>query len=151
MLKLECRCLKRWAIETVLSCRLPSSFSQSEQQQLIFHKSGRHVFLTSLSMPPLPRSARSGELRTQKLKSRVIRTHSLKVLPLKPGVSQYIAMHASLIARDFFPAISTLLVHSPAFFPKPLPIFPVLAVANTWFVSRPAEKIGHPARGRFPC
>ena len=25
------------------------------------------------------------------------------------------------------------------FFPKPLPIFPVLAVANTWFLCRPAE------------
>ena len=35
--------------------------------------------------------------------------------------------------------ISTLPVHSPAFFPKPLPIFPVLAIANTWFLCRPAE------------
>ena len=25
------------------------------------------------------------------------------------------------------------------FFPKPLPIFPVLTVANTWFLCRPAE------------
>ena len=33
-----------------------------------------------------------------------------------------------------FLLISTLPVHSPAFFPKPLPIFPVLAVANTWFL-----------------
>ena len=35
--------------------------------------------------------------------------------------------------------ISTLPVHSPAFLPKPLPISPVLAVANTWFLCRPAE------------
>ena len=35
--------------------------------------------------------------------------------------------------------ISTLPVHSPAFFPKPLPISPVLAVANAWFLCRPAE------------
>ena len=35
--------------------------------------------------------------------------------------------------------ISTFPVHSPAFFPKPLPISPVLAVANTWFLCRPAE------------
>ena len=35
--------------------------------------------------------------------------------------------------------LSTLLVHSPAFFPKPLLIFPVLVVANTWFLCRPAE------------
>ena len=38
-----------------------------------------------------------------------------------------------------FLLISTLPVHSPAFFPKTLPIFPVLAVANTWFLCRPAE------------
>ena len=45
---------------------------------------------------------RSGELRTQKLKSHLVRTQSLNVLPLKPGVGQYIAMHATLFARDFF-------------------------------------------------
>ena len=62
----------------------------------------------------------------------------LKVLPLKPRVGQYIAIHATL------PGISSLLictlpVHSPAFVPKPLPISPVLAVATTWFLCRPAE------------
>ena len=31
-----------------------------------------------------------------------MRTHKLKVLPLKPGVGQYIAMYATLTARDFF-------------------------------------------------
>ena len=45
---------------------------------------------------------RSGELRTQKLKSHLVRTQSLNVLPLKPGVGQYIAMHATLTARDLF-------------------------------------------------
>ncbi|WP_419597048.1 hypothetical protein, partial [Thiolapillus sp.] len=34
---------------------------------------------------------RSGELRTLKLKSHLVRTQSLNVLPLKPGVGQYIA------------------------------------------------------------
>ena len=43
-----------------------------------------------------------GELRTQKLKSHLVRTQSLNVLPLKPGVGQYIAIHATLAARDFF-------------------------------------------------
>ena len=81
----------------------------------------------------------SGELRTQKLKSHVMWTRSLNVLPLKPGVGQYIAIYATLIARDFFLAYSTLPVHWPAFFPKPLLIFPVSAVANTWFLCRPAE------------
>ena len=81
---------------------------------------------------------RSGELLTQKVKSHLVRTQSLNVLPLKAGVGQYIAIDATLTARDFF-LISTLPVHSPAFFPKPVPIFPVLAVANTWFLCRPAE------------
>ena len=44
----------------------------------------------------------SGELRTQKLKSHLLRIQSLKVLPLKPGVGQYIATYAMLTARDFF-------------------------------------------------
>ena len=45
---------------------------------------------------------RSGVLRTQKLKSHLLRTQSLKVLPLNPGVGQYIAIHATLTAREFF-------------------------------------------------
>ena len=44
----------------------------------------------------------SGELRTQKLKSHLLRTQSLKVLPVKPGVGQHVAIHATLTARDFF-------------------------------------------------
>ena len=45
---------------------------------------------------------RSGELRTQKLKSHLVRTQSLNVLLFKPGVGQYIAIHATLTTRDFF-------------------------------------------------
>ena len=60
----------------------------------------------------------------------------LKASPLKRGVGQYIAIHAALTARDFFLAF---LVHSPAFFPKPLPVFPVFAVADTWLLCRSAE------------
>ena len=54
------------------------------------------VPLTAKYVPP------SGDLRTQKLKSHLMRTQSLKVLPLKPWVGQYIAMRAMLTARDFF-------------------------------------------------
>ena len=43
-----------------------------------------------------------GELWTQKLKSQLVRTQSLNVLPFKPGVGQYIAVHGTLIALDFF-------------------------------------------------
>ena len=45
---------------------------------------------------------RSGELRTHKLKPHLVRAESLIVLPLKPGVGQYIAIHATRTARDFF-------------------------------------------------
>ena len=54
----------------------------------------------SLSPPPHPHS---GELRTQKFKFHLLRTQSLKVLPLKPRVDQYIATYATLTAGDFFP------------------------------------------------
>ena len=45
---------------------------------------------------------RSGELRMQKLKSHLVRTQSLNVLPFTPGVGQDIAMHATLTAGDLF-------------------------------------------------
>ena len=35
-------------------------------------------------------------------KSDLVRTQSLNVHPLKPGVGQHIAIHATLTARDFF-------------------------------------------------
>ena len=44
----------------------------------------------------------SGELRMQKLKSHLVRTQSLNVLPFKPAVGQYIAIRATLTAREFF-------------------------------------------------
>ena len=80
---------------------------------------------------------RSGELRTQKLMSHLMRTQSLNGLPLKPGVGQYIAIHATLTARDLFPAYFYPSGPFTYIFPKPIPIFPVLA--NTWFLCRPAE------------
>ena len=105
-----------------------------------FHKFSRQLSVFSLCSPSLisallvlstiylflqvslngfrdPARPRSGELRTQKLKSLLVRTQSLSVLPLKPGVGQYIAIHATLTAREFSSLlISTLPVHSPAFF-----------------------------------
>ena len=94
----------------------------------------------------------SGELQTQKLKSHLVRTQSLKVLHVKPGVDQYIAIHDILTARDFFLVYSTLPAHSLAFLPKPLLIFfPVSAVANTGSCVDPQNKIGHLAKCRFLC
>ena len=83
-------------------------------------------------VPPL-----SGELRTQKLKSHLVRTQSLNILPFKSGVGQYTATHATLIARDFFLAY---------FYPSGpftcifFPISLVLAAADTRFLCRPVEK-----------
>ena len=47
-------------------------------------------------------SPSSGVLWMQKMKSHLLRTQSLNVFHWKPGVSQYIRIHAALIARDFF-------------------------------------------------
>ena len=92
-----------------------------------------------LSHKPLLMGPLSEELRMQKLKSHLVRTQNLNVLPLKPGVGQYIAIPATLTARDFFLAYFYPSGPFTSIFPKPLPISPVLAVANTWFLCRPAE------------
>ena len=87
----------------------------------------------------------------QKLKSHLVRTQSLNVLPLKPGVGQYVAIHATLTARDFFLASFYPFSTFTCIIPKPLPIcFPVLAVANAGSCVGPQNKIGHPAGCRFP-
>ena len=81
----------------------------------------------------------------QKLKSHLLRTQSLKVLPLKPGVGQYIAIHATLTARGFFPAYfypSGPLTYT--FSKKLSEFFPVLGVADTDSCVDPHNKIGHP-------
>ena len=60
-----------------------------------------HILTTTLRFLTLF-LPRSGELRMQKLKSHLVRAQSLNVLPLKSGVGQYIAIHATLTARNFF-------------------------------------------------
>ena len=62
-----------------------------------FESSFTKIFQMLLSSCP-----RGGELPTQKLKSHLVRTQSLNILPLKPGVGQYTAIYATLTARDFF-------------------------------------------------
>ena len=103
----------------------------------------------SLSLPlSLPRS---GELRTQKLKSHLVKTQSLNVLPLKPGVGQYIAIHATLTARDFFLAYIYPSGPFTCIFSKTSPDLFLLAVANTGSCVGPQNKLGHPAACMFPC
>ena len=95
---------------------------------------------------------RSGELRTQKLKSHLVRTQSLNVLLLKPGVSQYIAKHATLTARDFF--LAYLYTSGPftCIFSK---TSPDVSLCWLWLTHGSCvglqNKIGHPAGCRFPC
>ena len=84
-------------------------------------------------------SPRSGELRTQKLKSHLVRTQSLKVLPFKPGVGQY-SHTCYAYCQGFLPCIflhfRSIYLH---FFQNLSRFFPVLAVANTLFLCRPAK------------
>ena len=95
---------------------------------------------------------RSRELRTQKLKSHLVRTQILNVLPLKPGVSQYIAIHATLTARDFFLAYFYTSVPFTCIFAKPSPDFSLCWLWRTHgSCVGPQNKIGHPAGYRFPC
>ena len=55
------------------------------------------------------------------------------------------AMHATLIARDFFLANFYPTGPFTCTFSKPLPSFPVLNVADTGSCVGPQNKIGHPA------
>ena len=72
----------------------------------------------------------------QKLKSHLMRIQSLNVIPLKPGVGQYIAIHATLNARDLFLAYFYPSGPFTCIFSKPsLDV----ANSNTWFLCRPAE------------
>ena len=76
-------------------------------------------YLTVLRVLPC-----SGGLRTQKLKSHLLRTQSLRVLLFKPEAGQYIAMHATLTARDVF--LANLYPSGPSTcisFPKTSPVF----------------------------
>ena len=126
---------------------------------MLYHLSQCDVCFTTSAMavhalPPQPLPAvppqavsymryhlpRNGELRTQKLKSHLVRIQSLNVLPFKPGVGQYIAIHATLTAGDFFLAyFYTSGPFTCIFFKNLSRFFPVLALANTWFLCRPAE------------
>ena len=92
-----------------------------------------------LRFPLLLRFPRSGELRMQKLKSSLMRTQSLNVLPFKPGVGHYIAMHATLTARDFLLAY---LYPSGSFtyiFSKTSPHFSCVSSGLHRILCRPAE------------
>ena len=95
---------------------------------------------------------RSGDLRTQKLKSHLVKTQILNVLPLKPGVGQYIAIHATLTARDFF--LAYFYPSSPftcIFFQNLSRFFLCWLWLTQGSSEGPQNKTGHPVGGKFPC
>ena len=117
----------------------------TEESRLYF--TSTDPFSLSLSLSP-----RSGELRTQKLKSHLMGTQSLNVLLLKAGVSQYIAIHTTLTARAFFLAYFCTSGPFICIFSKTSPDF---SLCWLWLIHGscvgPQNKIGHPAGCRFPC
>ena len=124
--------------ERPVKCVLPSKVTNHSQQYPFLHT--MMDLRNGIASRGLQWMSCSGELRTQKLKSHLVRTQSLNVLPLKPGIGQYIAIYATLTARDFF--LAYFYPSGPftcIFFPKSLLISPVLTVANTWFLCRPTE------------
>ena len=69
-----------------------------------------------------------------------MRTQSLEVPPLKRGVGQYVAMHATLTAMDFFLAYFCPSGPFTCIFSKTSPdFFPVLDVADTGSCVGPPE------------
>ena len=105
--------------------------------------------LVGRAPPPPPCS---GELWTQKLKSHLVRTQSLNVLPLKTGVGRYIAIHATLTARDF--SLAYFYPSGPftcIVFQNFSRFFLCLLWLTHGFCEGPQNKIGHPAGERFPC
>ena len=80
--------------------------------------------------------------RRSERKTHLLRTQSSEVLPLKPGVDQFLAMQASPTATDFF--LANFYPPGPftCIFSKTSPkFFPVLAVANTVSCVDPGQRI----------
>ena len=133
------------------SCACKHRSNHTHPARLSTHPQSLHA---PFILPMYPRSPhtipRSGELRTQKLKSHLVRTQSLNVLPFKPGVGQYIAIHATLTARNVFLAFYPSGPFS-CIFSKTSPDF---SLCWLWLTHGscvgPQNKIGHPARCRFP-
>ena len=90
------------------------------------HKISTMIFFLSLLLLSSHWGAADAEIKVPSVE----RTQSLKVLPLKPGVGQYIVIHATLTARDFF--LANFYPSGPftCILKKNLSsVFPVLAVA----------------------
>ena len=120
------------------------------QAQSVLQNGGGGFLLDHHPTPtPTPPPTHSGELRTQKLMSHLVRTQSLNVLPLKPGVGQYTAIHATFTARVFFLAYFYPSSPFTCSFYKTSPDFSWVGWVGSCVGLQ--NKIGHPARCRFPC
>ena len=123
----DCGQLGSARMKQVTRCRLQNcSLNTAVGASTCFFRRLEIYFQLYLLLPVLRRlesHSRSGELRTQKLRSHLLRTQSLEVLPLKPGVGQYIAILLRLLPGISSLLISTLPVHSPSFFSKNLSRF----------------------------
>ena len=89
------------------------------------------------STPAYLSDLRSGELLTQKRKCHLMRTQSLKVLPLKPAACQYIAIHATLTAMVFFLAYFYPSGPFTCIFPKTSPDFSDFFLRWLWLTTVP--------------
>ena len=126
------KCEKRMMI-TVIDKGRGSSRAPSKPQYV------KVVFLTEFT-PNIPAVGSCGR---RNLKSYLVRAQSLNVFPLRPKVGQYIVIHATLTARDFFLAY---------FYPSG-PFTSIFFQNFSRFFRScvgPQSKIGHPAGCRFP-
>ena len=116
-----------WFFQLVLQHTKTGVFQLKKSLHKLMKQNGKKCngscFEIKHSMTLAVSQTRSGELRTQKLNSHLVRTKSLNVLPLKPGVGQHIAIYATRMPGISSLLISTLPVHSPAFFSKSSPDF----------------------------
>ena len=116
-----------------------AEYRSALSRQLLHTAEPRYIFVHIIKVKHI----------TIKLKVRVRFDDFGSGIPQQPGF----CLHAAWkVLKSPHLLISTLPIHSPAFFSKPLPIFfPVLAVADTGSRVGLQNKIGHPAGCRFPC
>ena len=131
-----------------LSVSLSRSFRPSVSSPLAL--SPPHLCLSKVlcsSLSP-PWGAADAEIKVASVENT-----ELKDSPFKAwSMSVYIAIHATLTARDFLFAYYYPSGPFTCIFPKPLLIFTCVGrVANTGSCVGPQSKIGQPAGCRFPC
>ena len=104
-------------LSTVLSSKWGSNYHIHIWQMLAHLTNVRQLTKPLTFSVSYPSTPRSGVLRAQKLKDPSVENPELKkCLLFKPGAGPYIATYATPTARTSSLLISTLPVHSPAFF-----------------------------------